>query len=90
MAEEKDPFVQSDTPRPSPNGLVPVRCKRHVNNFNPGEVGGFSPELAAEIVKRGHGDYQVLRDVAEAEAKAKAEADKAKPEADAKPDLKKK
>ena len=91
MAEDKDPFVQSNDPRPSLNGLVPVRVNRHVNHFNPGEVGGFSPEMAAEIVRRKHGEYQVLRDVAEAEAKTKADAEKAKtPEADAKADPKKK
>lgn len=44
-------------PYRSPNGLIPVRLLVATAGLNGGEIGGFSVEVAADLVQRGLAEY---------------------------------
>ena len=46
-----------DSPETAPNGLVPVQLIHRFGNVNAGEVAGYKPETAADLVKGGHAKY---------------------------------
>lgn len=48
-------FVEK--PETSANGLVPVQLIHRFGTVNAGEVAGYKPETAADLVKGGHARY---------------------------------
>lgn len=51
MADDKKPYI-------APNGLAIVKLTTHrYGVHNPGEVAGFDPETAEQLVKQGFASY---------------------------------
>lgn len=46
-----------DNAETSANGLVPVQLINRFGNVNPGEIAGYRPEIAADLVKGGHAKF---------------------------------
>lgn len=74
----KSEYVETKTPFEGALGRHLVMVNKHVDNLNGGEVAGFEPEIAKNLVTRGHGAYVVPEAQAEAhEARVKAAAEAA-------------